>query len=110
MWALLALAFAQFAIAGHSAVHADHAFEIAHAQQQISHDHNSGHGDSDAPRPHECPECLLVKSLQTAFHASDVGVADFALPAETVSSTKTPYISQAVSSPYSPRAPPAFLI
>jgi len=107
VWAILALAFAQIAIAQHNAVHLDHGF-----QSQIEQHADAGHEHEDKNTPflHECPECLLTKTLQTAFHAGDTLALKDTLSENLFSLTETSFISNAVASAYNPRAPPILLI
>ena len=56
----------QVALAQHSAKHIDHGFpqEIA----AFHDDHDEHHHDDEENKEHECSECLLTQSLQTAFY------------------------------------------
>lgn len=108
VWAILALAFAQIAIAQHNAVHIDHGFEIAQTQHDAAIDHE--HGNEKTARSHKCPECLLVKSLQTAFHADSALTVDFILSKNAFLATDTSFVSKAITLAYNPRAPPVLLI
>lgn len=68
-WTLLALLLGQFGLAQHSATHIDHGFS-----QEIATLHD-GHKDDDhdhQTQKHSCPECVLTKSLQTAFYNAPV--------------------------------------
>ncbi len=108
VWAILALAFAQIAIAQHNAVHLDHGSQSIQIEKHVSADHEQD--DENTPSPHECPECLLVKSLQTAFHADSALTVDFILGKSRFLPTETSFVSNAVASAYNPRAPPVLLI
>lgn len=107
-WVVFALTFAQFAIAWHSVIHPDHGFEGLQAQQQASLDHE--HSDENPSRSHKCPECFLVKSLQTAFYFDSIAFVDVALSAQDIPPVEIPYVRQGIENHYNPRAPPAFLI
>lgn len=111
VWALLALMIAQIAVAQHSAAHFDHGFESPYLELSTA-DHQDQNDDDDQEHEtaHECPECLVTKSLSAAF------VSDHALHQELLTGadhfyvTETPYVSARQTKPYNPRAPPAFLI
>lgn len=108
VWAILALAFVQIAIAQHNAVHLDHGFQIVQTEQQASADQERG--NEDTPPSHECPECLLTKSLQTAFHADSGLTVAVKLGQDQFLSDDDSFISYAVAPAYNPRAPPTLLI
>lgn len=108
VWAILALAFAQIAIAQHNAVHLGHGFQSIQVGQQANIDHERD--NEDTPPSHECPECLLVKSLQTAFHADSALTVDFTLGQNLFSPDDSSFIPSTVASAYNPRAPPVLLI
>ena len=107
IWALLALMLGQVTLAQHSASHIDHGFS---QEVTTSHNDHSDHKQDPHKKKHECPECLLTKSLQAAFYNTPVTLA-FALQAETLAQIQQP-ITIAVNryKANSPRAPPAFLI
>ena len=108
VWALLALAFAQIAIAQHNAVHLDHGFQSIQFKQHTNIDHDRD--NEDTPSSQECPECLLVKSLQTAFHADSALTVDFVLGKSLFSPNHPSFIPNALALAYNPRAPPSLLI
>lgn len=107
MWALLALMLGQVALAQHSASHIEHGFS-----QEIvaSHDAGDTHHHDKKNKKHDCPECLLTKSLQTAFYnAATISVVTsgsktLALPKQSYLIVERPYRANA------PRAPPTILI
>jgi hypothetical protein len=108
LWAILALAFAQIAIAQHSAAHLDHGFESIQTQQHAAVDHD---GDKDpSEKPHDCPECQLTKGLQTVIPSETGLFVGFMISGHTASMIEAPFVSIAVASSYNPRAPPSFSI
>lgn len=108
VWAIIALSFAQLAIAQHNAVHLDHGFHGIEIDKHAGADH--GHNDENMPLSHECPECLLVKSLQTAFYAGQVISVDLTHEKALVVTIEAPFVSHIITASYNPRAPPFFLI
>ena len=107
IWALLALMIGQVTLAQHSASHIDHRFsqEIA-----VSHDGHDKHQSDKSKKKHECPECLLTKSLQAAFYNAPSTLL-VTLGAETFATTQqslTIAVNRYQANP--PRAPPAILI
>lgn len=108
VWTVLALAFAQIAIAQHSSVHLDHGFQSIQAETHAS--ANQEPNNEDVPESHECPECLLVKSLQTAFYSDSAITVVSILKNTPFLSSNPSYVSNAVASAYTPRAPPLLLI
>lgn len=107
IWALLALMLGQVTLAQHSASHIDHGFS-----QEITVSHNlcDEHQHDKEDQKHECPECLLTKSLQAAFYNTPVTLA-FALKSEVLRPQQ--YSVATVVNRYnsnSPRAPPVTLI
>lgn len=109
LWALLALMLGQIALAEHSATHIDHGFS---QETVVLHgDHNGDHHQHDQDTDkHECPECVLTQSLQTAFYLLPTVL--FSTPkAETFTLTqKSPTISSNRYKAHPPRAPPTTLI
>lgn len=108
-WALLALMIGQFSLAQHSAVHIDHGFST---KIIASHDGHEDHQNDPKKGhlKHQCPECLLTKSLQTAFYNAPV---TFVIGIEKQSRDLFKQSSAIVDcyfNPNSPRAPPVFLI
>ena len=107
MWALLALMLGQVALVQHSATHADHGFS---QEVVVFHDGNDEHQNDQDNKKHDCPECLITKSLQTAFYnVSSIFPVNSA--AKTLALPKQSYVI--VENHYranSPRAPPAILI
>lgn len=107
-WAILALAFAQLAIAQHNAVHLDNSYTEIQAQDHADAHHE--HGGETPPSQHNCPECLLVKSLQAAFYVDSALHVDFTLYQQALPISETLLLSQTTTSAYNPRAPPVLLI
>lgn len=109
VWAVLALAVAQLAVAQHSTVHPYHAFEISihqHAADEHHHEHDEEHDDIS----HVCPEFLLSKSIETAFY-SDSAIVPLQIEGlGPFVATEAPVFSKASSKAYNPRAPPVLLI
>jgi len=107
LWALIALMFGQVALAYHSASHIEHGF----SQEMVaSNDIHDEHNHDKENRKHECPECLLTKSLQTAFYNAPITL-HFSLQAETVIfTTLIPTASVSLYNSNTPRAPPTVLI
>ncbi len=107
IWALLALMLAQVTLAQHSASHIDHGFSQEITASQSAHDEHQHDKDN---KKHECPECLLTKSLQAAFYNTPVTLAffiqsDVILPQQySFANFVRRYNSN------SPRAPPTILI
>ena len=105
LWALLALMFGQVALAHHSATHIDHRISYESAST-----YNDEHNDQEESTKHQCPECVLTKSLQTAFYNATATLfyasqAEVLLPQEySFATVVNRYNSN------SPRAPPAILI
>lgn len=107
IWALLALILGQIALSEHSASHIEHGF----SQETVaSNDIHDGHHHDKDSKKHECPECLLAKSLQTAFYSAPIELS-FSLKAEVVAlTTQIPTISINRYNSNTPRAPPTDLI
>lgn len=106
LWALLALVMGQIALSQHSAAHIDHGFAVEHTAALHMDDHHSDHENNK----HECPECSLTKSLQTAFYnapALFISAVDlhFLTPP-----TQVNIVNGILSKANPPRAPPTFLI
>tara|TARA_B100001179_G_scaffold225958_1_gene206385 strand:+ start:2208 stop:2549 length:342 start_codon:yes stop_codon:yes gene_type:complete len=102
---ILAVFMAQFSIAQHEAVHPDHVLNIT-----LNHQIETGQEDPDQHKQPDCAECLLTKTLQTAFYNSpSLITVDFPLldnvflPVEAVKQAKRFTF-------YHVRAPPLFLI
>ena len=110
LWAVLALAVAQIAVAQHSTVHPYHAFEVSIDQHADvgQHHHEEGEGHDDVS--HVCPEFLLSKSIETAFYSDSAVVAVQIEGLGPFIATEAPVFSKAFSKAYNPPAPPAFLI
>ena len=109
-WALLAIMLGQVALAQHSATHIEHGFlqEISTTSHEGHEDHHDeDHHDS---QKHNCSECALIQSLQTAFYHAPA-LLFTRIKAEPLTAS-TPFhimaISHYKSSP--PRAPPFILI
>lgn len=105
LWALLALMLGQIALAQHSAAHIDHGISFEFA---FSHDDNHDHQEEN--EKHQCPECVLTKSLQTAFYNASTTLffasqTDSLIP---VYQFRTIIIDRYQAN--SPRAPPSILI
>ncbi len=111
-WALLALILGQATLAQHSASHIDHGFSqdiVAFYDIHDEHQHNDHQHDEDNKK-HECPECLLTKSLQTAFYSAPVTLS-VGLPSDILLPQQYSFVN--LVNRYkanSPRAPPALLI
>jgi len=107
IWALLALMIAQ-----HSASHIDHVFSQEVADSHAGHDehyHDEHHHDEDHEK-HECPECLLTKSLQTAYYNASI-VLSFVQQADELILQQQYFITSLNRyKAHPPRAPPAILI
>lgn len=108
-WALLALVIAQVAVSQHSASHIDHGFDSGKLSVSISGD-NHQKQDSPKNQKHKCPECLLTKSLQTAFYNTPAILSVDITTGVTVFSVRKDIPFQAAYNANSPRAPPVFLI
>ena len=108
IWALLALMLGQVTLAQHSVSHIDHGF--SHAVSSHG-DHDEHHNDKDNNnKKHECPECLLTKSLQTAFYNAPFTLS-FVPQVETlVLQQRISVVSLKQYNSNTPRAPPAILI
>lgn len=100
----------QTILAQHSASHIEHDF----SQKVLAlhdHNHDEHHHKHDTPhQKHECPECLLTKSLQTAFYHAPITLSiiiraeAFSLQQDYEVVSLNPYRA------HPPRAPPAHLI
>lgn len=107
LWALLALMLGQIALAEHSVSHIDHGLFQGEA---LSHEGHSDHKHDNGDKKHECPECLLTKSLQTAFYSAPFAIT-FILGAQTLTAQHQSFV--AADKGYQanlPRAPPVFFI
>ena len=101
--ALLTIMLGQVALAQHSATHIEHEFS-----QEIVVCHDDHH-DEDR-EPHECSECFLINSLQTAFYNDPVTLL-VVLEAEHLTLLeKSLIVSNTRYTSNPPRAPPTFLI
>lgn len=97
----------QVALAHHSASHIDHGFS---QELTASYNDHSNHKQDHHKKKHECPECLLTKSLQSAFYNAPVTLS-FTAQGEVLTTTQqslTIAVNRYKANP--PRAPPAFLI
>ncbi len=97
----------QVTLAQHSASHIDHGFS---QEITVSQSTNDEHQHDKDNKKHECPECLLTKSLQAAFYNTPVTLA-FVLQSEVPLPQQ--YSFATVVNRYnsnSPRAPPVTLI
>lgn len=109
LWALLALMLGQAALIQHSATHIDHgiSFELVSSHSDTS---NHNHSDQEESDKHQCPECVLTKSLQAAFYNSS-SVLLLSLQAEAIEPTQQSLmIAINRYQANAPRAPPAILI
>ena len=106
MWALLALMLGQVTLAQHSASHIDHGF--SHVVSSHA-DHDEHHNDKDEKK-HECPECLLTKSLQTAFYNTPFTLSFVPQVKTLVLQQRLSVVSLKQYNSNTPRAPPATLI
>ncbi len=108
----MAFMAAQVSLAQHSAVHIDHGFSqdvvaFHHCDDEYGHDHD--HHDENNVK-HDCPECLLAKTLQAAFYYMP---ATFLFEQRADDTLKTYQSIVAVKdyfNPNAPRAPPIALI
>lgn len=105
LWALLALLLGQVALAQHSANHTDHGVSF-----ELSSSHSDDHDHQEKSKKHQCPECVLTKSLQTAFYNAPVTLSfnfrtEVLLPQQYFIVTAVNHYNS-----NSPRAPPAILI
>lgn len=93
----------QLSLAEHNATHIDHGFS-----QEIvsSHDGHDNHDHDEQNNEHSCPECVLTKSLQTAFY--NAPTLDFIHPEvqSYVLLSQSNVIVGARYKAHSPRAPP----
>ena len=107
IYALLALLFGHVTLAQHSAAHIEHGFVQEISVSYSDHDeHQHDHEDTK----HECPECLLTKSLQTAFY-NESATLFFASHADSLPAQQySLVISAKLFNSNSPRAPPYILI
>lgn len=109
LWAVLALAVAQIAVAQHSTIHPYHAFEVS-VDQHDGHDHQHEQDEEHSDISHICPEFLLAKSIETAFY-SDSAVVPVQIEAHGLFvAVESSIVSKASSKAYNPRAPPVLLI
>jgi hypothetical protein len=105
--ALFALIIAQIFIAQHSATHINHGLSF---DQHASHAADNDHPDHQNNKKHECPECLLTKSLQTAFY-SIPSVVSIVTVSNTIASRQEFFIVGKENYKANiARAPPVFLI
>jgi ABC-type Zn2+ transport system substrate-binding protein/surface adhesin len=111
LWALMALMLGQLALAEHNASHMDHHLSSdVVAVHYEDHGHEHDHDHQKETKEHQCPECLLTKSLQTAFFHSPKPLL-VALSSEDLTS-----IHQSLAVKFyrnkanAPRAPPVILI
>jgi hypothetical protein len=63
LWALSALMLGQVALSQHSATHINHGFCF-----EVAASHHDDHDHQEESEKHQCPECVLTKSLQTALY------------------------------------------
>ena len=107
IWALLALLLGQLALAEHNATHIDHGY----SQEIVTlHDGHNDDGHDQQKKKHSCPECVLIKSLQTAFY--NAPALDFIHSGvqSNVFSTQSNVVVGVRYNANSPRAPPLLLI
>jgi len=101
--------FGQVALAQHGAKHIEHdvSFELV---SSVGHHYNQKHHEHDKEENHECPECVLVQSLQAAFY-NDIKILLLTSQAQSILSTQQSSITLLNrNKAHSPRAPPATLI
>ena len=97
----------QVALAQHSASHIEHGFSQEILASHSGHDEHQNDQDN---KKHDCPECLLTKSLQTAFYNApaifvvNLGSETLVVPKQSYLIAKNRYRTN------SPRAPPINLI
>jgi hypothetical protein len=106
LWALLALMLGQVTLAQHNASHIDHGF----SQAVTSHGGQDEHQNDKDNKKHECPECLLTKSLQTAFYNVSVALSFTSEAEALVPQQQSLTIAVNLYKANSPRAPPTLLI
>ena len=101
--------FGQVALAAHSATHIDHGIShevIALQDQDGNHENNHEH----QKKKHDCPECVLTKSLQTAFYNTPALISVYSGMDVSPLSSHFNIFVEARYKAHSPRAPPAILI
>lgn len=101
---LLALMLGNLTFSQHLASHVDHDF----SQEVVaSHDEHQKHHDSNQ---HECPECFLAKSLQTAFYNASALLPDITQVKILELSRRSFVVFMERDKANAPRAPPVILI
>ena len=101
---LLGLFIAQFATAYHTAAHIDHEISVI----TLNHDHQD-HDDHKKSK-HQCPECVLSKTLQVAFFHSSTYIFQQSYVEKTENKDTSVFVSYLEQKSNNPRAPPSFLI
>ncbi len=76
MWALLGLMLGQIALAEHNAAHIDHHISVEIAAADCA-DHQEEDEHPDNAKSHQCPECVLTKSLQVALYNAPTALLSF---------------------------------
>lgn len=102
----LSLIFSQITIAAHAVLHPHHDFSITVVQHD---DHHHDHNDEEKPE-HQCPECLLNKSLQHALANNGAIDLDSRSKLKEFVITSTNIVIETPIANYNARAPPSALI
>jgi hypothetical protein len=109
--ALITLLVAQVAIAQHSTIHVNHDVSLHQEASDQSANKADTHSDNEEQsKQHQCPECFLTKTLQSAFYNQEQALfpnraAETDSPAHRMHApVKLSYNANTA------RAPPRFLI
>jgi hypothetical protein len=109
--ALLALFVAQISVAHHSAVHIDHGITHHQDAPQLQAENVSAHSDHDQQsKQHQCPECLLNKTLQGAFYNQQAALFHVLSSEKTTAPQHINFHTNVIYNANAARAPPRFLI
>lgn len=107
LFALLAVLFAQLVTAHH---HASHLVHDGFVADLVAFDHSGHDNHDDQKQQHQCPECLLTKSLQIALHNDQTLKLTLVESASALFGHDDYYASTIAYRPHNARAPPSFLI
>lgn len=112
LWVIVAMMIGQIVIAQHHSVHISHnlvqeSYDYSHNQHGHSHDH---HEHEEEKSEHNCSECLLNQSLQTAFHNPPVTLFGDLTSERLAIFTQESVVVGSYYNPNAPRAPPITLI
>jgi hypothetical protein len=102
---LLGLFIAQFVTAYHTAEHIDHGISVISYNDQHDHEH-----ENQGKSKHQCPECVLSKTLQIAFYHAPAYFSHQAHVEKIENQDTSVFVSSLKQKSNNPRAPPAFLI